>query len=225
MIMKIIVIDDEKNIVNIVSDFLRNVGYEVIGALSGEEAIDKIIEDNNIDLILLDIRMPDMDGYEVLREIREISDAPVIFLTALSESYNEAKGLNLGAVDYITKPFNYTVLLARVKAALRIREMENSREVSIGELNINMTKREVSIKGKSLKLSQKEYEILAYLLNNENKLVGRQTILDRIWGYDYEGDQGTLNTHIKTLRNKLGDYGRIIVTVRGAGYRFEKLDK
>jgi DNA-binding response OmpR family regulator len=223
--MKIIVIDDEKNIVNIVSDFLRNVGYEVIGALSGEEAIDKIIEDNNIDLILLDIRMPDMDGYEVLREIREISDAPVIFLTALSESYNEAKGLNLGAVDYITKPFNYTVLLARVKAALRIREMENSREVSIGELNINMTKREVSIKGKSLKLSQKEYEILAYLLNNENKLVGRQTILDRIWGYDYEGDQGTLNTHIKTLRNKLGDYGRIIVTVRGAGYRFEKLDK
>ena len=223
--MKIIVIDDEKNIVNIVSDFLRNVGYEVIGALSGEEAIDKIIEDNNIDLILLDIRMPDMDGYEVLREIREISDAPVIFLTALSESYNEAKGLNLGAVDYITKPFNYTVLLARVKAALRIREMDSAREVSIGDLNINMTKREVSIKGKSLKLSQKEYEILAYLLNNENKLVGRQTILDRIWGYDYEGDQGTLNTHIKTLRNKLGDYGRIIVTVRGAGYRFEKLDK
>jgi DNA-binding response OmpR family regulator len=169
--------------------------------------------------------MPKMDGYETIKEIREITDIPVIFLTALNESYNEAKGLNMGADDYIIKPFNYTVLLARVNAALRKSEMEKIREVSIGDLYINMMKREVSIKGGSLQLSQKEYEILELLMNNEKKLVERQTILDRVWGYDYEGDQGTLNTHIKTLRSKLGNYAHLIVTVRGVGYRFENLEK
>jgi DNA-binding response OmpR family regulator len=223
--MKILVIDDEKNVRHIVSDFLMNEGYEVVGAVSGEDGINKIFENNDFDLILLDIRMPKMDGYETIKEIREITDKPVIFLTALNESYNEAKGLNMGAEDYIIKPFNYTVLLARVKAALRKREMEKIREVSIGDLNINMMKRDVSIKGESLSLSQKEYEILELLMNNGKKLVERQTILDRVWGYDYEGDQGTLNTHIKTLRSKLGDYAYLIVTVRGVGYRFETLEK
>ena len=195
--MKILVIDDEMNVRNIVSDFLMNEGYEVVGAVSGEDGINKIFENNDFDLILLDIRMPKMDGYETLKEIREITDIPVIFLTALSESYNEAKGLNMGANDYIIKPFNYMVLLARVKAALRKSDMNKIREVYIGDLYINTMKRDVSIKGESLLLSQKEYEILELLMNNEKKLVERQTILDRVWGYDYEGDQGTLNTHIK----------------------------
>jgi DNA-binding response OmpR family regulator len=219
--MKIIIIDDEKNVRRIIGDYLKNEGYEVVEGLNGMDGIDKIIKHNDFDLILLDIRMPQMDGYETIKEIRQITDTPVIFLTALNETYDEVRGLNLGADDYITKPFSYDILLARVKSCLRKNQKTNKSEFKYKDFTINFNNRNVMIDQEFLNLTQKEYEILELLLAHKNIILDRTKMLDKIWGYDFYGDPRTVDTHIKTLRAKLGDYSNLIKTVRGAGYKFE----
>ncbi|MEN8905368.1 MAG: response regulator transcription factor [Clostridiales bacterium] len=219
--MNIIVIDDEFNIRKIISDYLTNEGYQVIQGEDGYDGLDKIIKYNNFDLILLDIRMPKMDGYETIKEIKKVTDTPVIFLTALDEPYDEVKGLNIGADDYITKPFSYKVLIARVKSCLRRSKENKVKKVSYGKLLINSTNKEIYIDNELIELTQKEFQLIDFLINNINITLKRELILDRIWGFDYYGDPRTVDTHIKTLRSKLGEYASIIKTIRGVGYKFE----
>ena len=222
--MKILVIDDEKNVRRIVGDYLKNEGYEVIEGKDGEDGIEQLIKHKDIGLILLDIRMPKMDGFETLKEIRLIADAPVIFLTALDESFDEIRGLELGADDYITKPFNYSVLMARVKSCIRKNQKNTSEVMTYRNMSIDFTNREVRIGGTDKGLTLKEFELLEYLIKNKSMTMERGKILDRLWGYDYYGDPRTVDTHVKTLRAKLEQYNQIIKTVRGVGYKLE-LDK
>ena len=219
--MKILVIDDEKNVRKIVGDYLKNEGYQVIEGIDGEDGIQQLIQHRDVILILLDIRMPKMDGYETIKEIKAISDAPVIFLTALDESYDEVKGLELGADDYIKKPFNYQVLVARVSACIRKNRKNISEMLSYGNMSIDFTNRAVYIDTEDKGLTLKEFELLEYLVKNKNITIERTKLLDRLWGYDYYGDPRTIDTHIKTLRAKLGPYSEIIKTVRGVGYKLE----
>lgn len=219
--MKIIVIDDEKNVRRLVGDYLRNEGFEVIEGKDGMDGINKIIENKDIDLILLDVRMPKMDGFKTIEEIREICDTPVIFLTALDEVTHEVKGLKMGAYDYITKPFSYEVLVARVNACLSKIRKQKPDIVEVDELSINLTNREIKIGEESIGVTQKEFDIIDLLIQNNNMAIPRGKILDRVWGYDYYGDQRTVDTHIKTLRAKMKSYGRMIKTVRGVGYYIE----
>ena len=219
--MNILVIDDEKNVRRIVGDYLRNEGFQVLQAASGEDSLEIIAETTEIGLILLDIRMPGMDGYETIREIRKITDVPVIFLTALDEPYNEVKGLEYGADDYVTKPFQYQVLIARVKACIRKDRKGVADALHYRDLTVDFTNHAARVKGEDSGLTHKEFLLLEYLIRNKNITVERSKLLDRVWGYDYYGDPRTVDTHIKTLRAKLKDYGTVIQTVRGVGYRFE----
>ena len=218
--MKILVIDDEKNVRRIVGDYLRNEGYAVLEGKDGEDGLQTLIANPDIGLILLDIRMPNMDGYEAIREIRKITDAPVIFLTALDEPYNEVKGLELGADDYITKPFQYQVLIARVKSCIRKDRKDIADTLDYGDLTVQFLGRTASIQGEDVRLTPKEFLLLETLIKHKNITLERDTLLNRIWGYDYYGDPRTVDTHVKTLRAKLGKYGTVIQTVRGVGYRF-----
>ena len=219
--MKILVIDDEKNVRRIVGDYLRNEGYEVVEGADGEDGVQRLIEHRDVDLILLDIRMPNMDGYETLKEIRKITDAPVIFLTALDEPYHEVKGLELGADDYIAKPFQYQVLIARVKSGIRKNRRNISDTLICGDLTVDFTNRAARIGQTDIGLTYKEFLLLEYLVKNKNMTLERTKILNRLWGYDYYGDPRTVDTHVKTLRAKLRDNGAMIKTVRGVGYKFE----
>ncbi|MDH8677190.1 response regulator transcription factor [Fusibacter bizertensis] len=219
--MKILVIDDELNMRRLIGDYLRNEGFEVIEGKDGFDGVDKIIQHQDTDLVLLDVRMPKMDGYETYVEIREISNVPVIFLTALDEVYHEVKGLKLGAYDYITKPFSYEVLIARVNnCLLKVRE-QTPAVIEINTLLINLSNREILIEGQNIGVTQKEFEVIALLVHNKSIVMDRGKILDRVWGYDYDGDPRTVDTHIKTLRAKMLHYGKLIKTVRGVGYYFE----
>ncbi len=219
--MKILVIDDEKNVRRIVGDYLHNEGYEVVEGADGEDGVERLMEHRDVALILLDIRMPNMDGYETLEEIRKITDAPVIFLTALDEPYHEVKGLELGADDYIAKPFQYQVLVARVKSTIRKNRKSISDTLAYQDLVVDFTNRSASVKDADAGLTLKEFLLLEYLIQNRNITLDRTKILDRLWGYDYYGDPRTVDTHVKTLRAKLQPYGSMIKTVRGVGYRFE----
>lgn len=219
--MKIIVIDDEEKIRRIIKDYLVNEGYEVLEGKDGLDGIEKIIEHNDFDLILLDIRMPKMDGYEAIKEIKKVTDTPVIFLTALDEVYDEIKGLNLGADDYITKPFSYEILIARVKACLRRKQKFKIKQFNYGDLRFDVNNKEVYIDKDLINLTLREFELLELLINNRNMTLERGCILDKLWGYDYYGDPRTLDTHIKTLRGKLGQYADMIKTIRGVGYKLE----
>lgn len=219
--MKIIVIDDEEKIRRIIKDYLVNEGYEVLEGKDGLDGIEKIIEQNDFELILLDIRMPKMDGYETIKEIKKVTDTPVIFLTALDETYDEVKGLNLGADDYITKPFSYEILIARVKACLRRKQKFKIKQFNYGDLRFDVNNKEVYIDKDLINLTLREFELLELLINNRNMTLERGCILDKLWGYDYYGDPRTLDTHIKTLRGKLGQYADMIKTIRGVGYKLE----
>lgn len=220
--MKILVIDDEKNVRRILRDYLQNEGFEVIEGIDGEDGIRQVMAHHKaLDLILLDVRMPNLSGFEAVTAIRDLTEAPVIFLTALDGSYDEIKGLELGGDDYITKPFNYKVLMARVKACLRKNGRFKETSTVIGAMTLDDTRKVVSVNGKNCGLAQREYELLVYLYENRSISLDRLKILERIWGYDYEGDPRTVDTHIKTLRAKLGQCGSMIQTVRGVGYRFE----
>lgn len=217
---KILVADDEQRIRRIVSDFLKKEGYRVIEAEDGVQAIDEFLKEQ-FDLVILDVMMPKMDGWAVCRQIRKQSKLPIIMLTARSEESDELFGFELGADEYITKPFSPSILVARVNALIRRLYSEEKKSIAFGELEIDFEGHSVYISGDLIDLSPKEYELLQYLVENIGKALSREQILNVVWGYDYYGDLRTVDTHIKRLRAKLLDTASYIQTVRGYGYRFE----
>ncbi len=219
---KILVVDDESRMRKLVKDFLVRYNYEVVEASNGEEAIDVFYDDKDIDLIILDVMMPKRSGFDVLSEIRESSDVPVIMLTAKSEENDELGGFELGADEYITKPFSPKILMARVEAVIRrsVGENEVSR-IEIGGIVIDKSAHQVSVDGKNIDLSFKEFELLVYFTENEGIALSREKILNNVWNYDYFGDARTIDTHVKKLRSKLGEKGNYIKTIWGIGYKFE----
>ena len=219
--MKILIVDDEKLLVKGIKYNFEQEGYTVLAAYDGEEAI-KMAYDKSIDLIILDVMMPVYDGWSVLRHIRsKNTEVPVMMLTARTEENDEVFGFDLGADDYITKPFSPIVLSARVRAIEKRCHQRSEGIYQAGELSVNEIRREVCVAGQTVDLTPKEYELLIYFKNNQNIAVSRENILNAVWGYDYFGDLRTVDTHVKKLRAKLGDCGKMIETVRGFGYRFE----
>jgi DNA-binding response OmpR family regulator len=221
MTIKILVADDEERIRKIIGDYLNNEGYEVLQAENGKKALEVFYMNDDIDLIILDVMMPEKNGWEVCREIREESDVPVIFLTALGEVHDEIKGLELGADDYLPKPFGYERFMARVKSALRRAGKSNEAKYKVFDLSVNPDSHAASVGDEELELSPKEFELIVYLMENRNIALERDAILDAVWGYDFYGDPRTVDTHIKNLRAKIGEAGTCIKTVRGLGYKFE----
>ena len=219
----ILIADDEERIRRLVSDFLRRDGYTVLQAADGGQAMELIDQKmGSIDLIILDVMMPVYDGWSVLRHIRsKNTEVPVMMLTARTEENDEVFGFDLGADDYITKPFSPIVLSARVRAIEKRCHQRSEGVYQAGELSVNEIRREVCVAGQTVDLTPKEYELLIYFKNNQNIAVSRENILNAVWGYDYFGDLRTVDTHVKKLRAKLGDCGKMIETVRGFGYRFE----
>lgn len=217
---KILIAEDEMRIRKLIVDYLENENYSVIEAENGEEALQEFYLNGDIDLVILDIMMPKKTGLEVLKEIRKESNIPVLILTALGSTEDEIRGLELGADDYITKPFKYKIFIARIKAALR-RVQKTEDKYNLEGLEIDKNKREVKLNGEVLQLSPREYDLLLYLIENRNIALKRDNILDAVWGYDFYGDPRTIDTHIKLLRSKLESVGDKIKTVRAVGYRFE----
>ena len=219
---KILVIDDESRMRKLVRDFLTKKGYEVLEAANGEEAMEIFYEDNDIDLLILDVMMPKMDGWEVCREVRKTSKVPIIMLTAKADERDELLGFELGVDEYVTKPFSPKILVARVEAILR-RSNVNTDDgiIRIGDITMNKNAHEVFVGDKPIELSFKEFELLAYFIENQGIALSRERILNNVWNYDYFGDARTIDTHVKKLRNKLGDRGEYIKTIWGMGYKFE----
>ena len=218
----ILIVDDESRIRKLIKDFLVKEGYKVLEAEDGEQAL-KIFEEKGekINLILLDVMMPKLDGWSVLRQIRQSSKVPVIMLTARGEEQDELFGFELGVDEYITKPFSPKILVARIKAILsRVRKDKDEVKDS-GGIKIDTEGRTVSVDGKIIELSLREYELLKYLVDNENVALSRDKILNNVWNYDYYGDSRTIDSHIKKIRHKLGKKGKYIKTMRGVGYKFE----
>ena len=220
--IKILVVDDESRMRKLINDFLSRKGYEVIEASDGQEALDIFYEDKDINLIICDVMMPKIDGWEVLSEIREYSKVPIIMLTAKSEEHDELSGFDLGADEYITKPFSPKILVARVDALLRRSNVLGGEElINKGGIVVDKTAHVVTIDDKEIDLSFKEFELLSYFLSNEGIALSREKILDNVWNYDYFGDARTIDTHVKKLRAKMGDKGNLIKTIWGMGYKFE----
>ena len=220
--LKILVVDDEARMRKLVKDFLVRKDYEVIEAADGEEAIDLFVENNDFDLIILDVMMPKMDGWEVCREIRKFSKIPIIMLTAKSEESDELLGFELGVDEYISKPFSPRILVARVDAILRRTNKIDQNEIEqAGDIEINKAAHLVKVHGEIVDLSFKEFELLTYFVENEGIALSREKILNNVWNYDYFGDARTIDTHVKKLRSKLGDCGKYILTIWGMGYKFE----
>lgn len=217
--MKILIVDDEELIRSVIKEYALLEGYEVDEANNGLEAIEKC-SNNNYNLIVMDIMMPKLDGYQAIKEIHKTKNIPVLMLSARGEEYDKLLGFDLGIDDYVTKPFSPKELMARIKAILK-RFNQINKKIIIGDLKIDDDAREVSIKDKTITLTLKEYELLKYLIENKNIAISREQLLTNIWGYDFFGDDRTVDTHIKTLRSKIGDYKDYIVTLRGVGYRFE----
>ena len=219
---KILVIDDESRMRKLVRDFLTKNGYEVLEASNGEEAMEVFYEEKNIDLLILDVMMPKMDGWEVCREIRKTSKVPIIMLTAKADERDELHGFELGVDEYITKPFSPKILVARVEAILRRINVNNDDGViSVGDIVMDKNAHEVSVGGKQIELSYKEFELLAYFIDNQGIALSRERILNNVWNYDYFGDARTIDTHVKKLRSKMGEHGKYIKTIWGMGYKFE----
>ena len=218
----ILVVDDEFRMRKLVKDFLLKENCKVLEAEDGEEAI-KVFDENKgkINLILLDVMMPKLDGWSVLRQIRQESKVPVIMLTARGEEQDELFGFELGVDEYISKPFSPKILVARIKAILNRTEDKQKANKNFGGIEINTEGRTVSVDGKPIELSLREYELLKYLLDNENVALSRDKILNNVWNYDYYGDSRTIDSHIKKIRHKLGKKGKYIKTIRGVGYKFE----
>lgn len=220
--LKILVVDDESRMRKLVKDFLTKKGFTVIEAGDGEEAVDKFFEVKDIALIILDVMMPKMDGWQVCREIRQYSKVPIIMLTAKSDEKDELQGFDLGVDEYITKPFSPKILVARVEAILRRSNVLAADDtMEAGGIELNKAAHEVLIDGKSVELSYKEFELLAYFMSNQGVALSRERILNNVWNYDYFGDARTIDTHVKKLRNKLGANGEYIKTIWGMGYKFE----
>lgn len=220
--MKVLVVDDESRMRKLVKDFLVKNQYEVIEAEDGGQALDIFYEQKDIALIILDVMMPKVDGWEVLREIRQYSKVPVIMLTARSDERDELQGFKLGVDEYISKPFSPKILVARVEAILRrTNQFEKEENLEAGGIVINKAAHNVIIDGKSIDLSYKEFELLTYFLENRGIALSREKILNNVWNYDYFGDARTIDTHVKKLRSKMGEKGNLIKTIWGMGYKFE----
>lgn len=216
--MTILVADDEKLIRDLVKEYGQNEGYTVLEARDGNEAI-SMVQNKNIDLIILDIMMPNLDGYNACKTIKKHKDIPIIFLSARSEEFDKLLGFEKGADDYMTKPFSPKELFARIKTISK--RFNNIDEYIIGELKIDIKGHAVYIKNEELSITPKEYELLLYFIQNKNIALSREQLLSKVWGYDYYGDDRTIDTHVKMLRNNLGQYRNLIITVRGVGYKFE----
>ena len=223
--LKVLVVDDEERMRKLISDFLKIKGYETVEAGDGEEAIDVFFADKEIALIILDVMMPKMDGWEVLKTVREHSKVPVIMLTARTEETDELKGFEYGADEYISKPFSPKILVARVEAILRRSGVNQDEVVRIGGIEVDKSAHSVKIDGKEIELSFKEYELLLYFIENKGIALSREKILNNVWNYDYFGDARTIDTHVKKLRAKMGMKGDYIKTVWGMGYKFEVEEK
>ena len=215
----ILVVDDEERIRKVLFDFFVKNNFNVKTAKNGEEALD-VFYCEKIDLVILDIMMPVMDGYTTLKELRRVSNVPIVMLTAKAEAYDVLKGYELCADEYVSKPFNLKILLARITALLR-RSSVLTEEVEIGKLLYNKSTYEVRVDGEKIELTNKEFELLGYLIMNKGIVLSRDDILNNVWNYDYFGDVRTIDTHIKKLRAKLLDCGNYIQTVRSVGYKFE----
>ena len=218
----ILIVDDESRMRNLIKDFLTAKGYCILEAEDGEKAL-QVFEQNSekIDLILLDVMMPKLDGWSVLRQIRQTSQIPIIMLTARGEEQDELFGFELGVDEYISKPFSPKILVARVEAILKRTQGEQKEVKDYGGIEIDKEGRTVTVDGKVLELSLREYELLVYLVENENIALSRDKILNNVWNYDYYGDSRTIDSHIKKIRHKLGKRGKYIKTMRGVGYKFE----
>lgn len=219
---KILVVDDESRMRKLVKDFLMKHDFEVLEASNGEEAVDIFFREKNISLIILDVMMPKMDGWQVCREIRAVSKVPIIMLTAKSDERDELRGFELGVDEYISKPFSPKILVARVEAILRRSGMgEKEQMLELGGISLNKTAHTVQLDGKFIELSFKEFELLTYFMENQGIALSREMILNHVWNYDYFGDARTIDTHVKKLRSKLGHKGDYIKTIWGMGYKFE----
>lgn len=221
--LKILVVDDESRMRKLVRDFLVRQNYEVLEAGDGEEALDIFYEDKDIALIILDVMMPKMNGWEVCKEIRETSKVPIIMLTAKSDESDELMGFDLGVDEYISKPFSPKILVARVEAILRRANKigATAENISIGGIVLDKAAHMVTIDGERIELSFKEFELLSYFMENAGIALSREKILNHVWNYDYFGDARTIDTHVKKLRSKMGAKGDYIKTIWGMGYKFE----
>lgn len=220
--LKILVVDDESRMRKLVRDFLTKKNFQVLEAGDGEEAIDIFYAEKDVALIILDVMMPKMDGWEVCREIRKNSKVPIIMLTARGDERDELLGFELGVDEYISKPFSPKILVARVEAILRRTGQGNTEDtLSAGGIVIDKAAHIATVDGKTMDLSFKEFELLTYFLENQGIALSREKILNSVWNYDYFGDARTIDTHVKKLRSKMGDKGEYIKTVWGMGYKFE----
>ncbi|HHT7220248.1 TPA: response regulator transcription factor [Bacillus cereus] len=218
---RVLVVDDESDMRQLVGMYLDNFGYEWGEAENGKEALKKL-ETNHYDFVVLDIMMPEMDGLSVCKEIRKTSDVPIIFLTAKGEEWNRVNGLRMGADDYIVKPFSPGELVARMEAVLRrYTKQEQQEEIQFGPIFINEKSRRIEANGESISLTVKEFDLLYFLCQHTGQVFSREQLLEKVWGYDYAGSTRTVDTHVKTMRLKLGESGNYIQTVWGVGYKFE----
>ena len=220
--IKILIVDDESRMRKLIRDFLEREGYQILEASDGIEAMDIFYANKNIDLIILDLMMQRMDGWQVCKEVREHSKVPIMMLTARAEEQNELKGFELGVDEYVAKPFSPKILVARVGALLkRVKNVDEDAEINAGGIVINKSAHMVTIGGENIDLSVKEFELLTYFVENQKIALSREKILNNVWNYDYFGDARTIDTHVKKLRSKLGEKGNYIKTIWGMGYKFE----
>ena len=219
--LKILVVDDESRMRKLVKDFLSKKNYEVYEAENGEQAVDLFFNTKEISLIILDVMMPKMDGWQVCREIRQYSKVPIIMLTAKSDEKDELLGFELGVDEYISKPFSPKILVARVEAILRRANVLEEGTVDVGGIVLDKAAHQVKIDGENIDLSFKEFELLTYFITNQGVALSRERILNNVWNYDYFGDARTIDTHVKKLRSKMGKKGDYIKTIWGMGYKFE----
>ena len=218
---RILLVDDEPRLRKMVKDFLKRADYDVVEAENGKQAVEIFFSDTRIDLIILDVMMPEMNGWEVCRTIRKESTVPIIMLTAKGGESDELQGFDLGADEYISKPFSNKILVARVGAILRRSGEADSEELGAGGIRIDKIAHQVFVDNREIELSFKEFELLCYFIENKGVALARERILNNVWNYDYYGDARTIDTHVKKLRSKLGEKGDYIVTIRGMGYKFD----
>ncbi len=219
--LKILVVDDESRMRKLVKDFLVRKNYEVIEAENGEQAVDIFFSKKEIALIILDVMMPKLDGWQVCREIRQYSKVPIIMLTAKGDEKDELLGFELGVDEYISKPFSPKILVARVEAVLRRTAVSEEEAIEVGGIVLDKAAHQVKIDGQEIELSFKEFELLTYFVTNQGVALSREKILNNVWNYDYFGDARTIDTHVKKLRSKMGPKGDYIRTIWGLGYKFE----
>ena len=221
--LKVLVVDDEVRIRKLVKDFLVKKEYRVLEAGDGEEAVNIFFTENDIALVILDVMMPKMDGWQVCREIRKFSKVPIIMLTAKSDEQDELLGFELGVDEYISKPFSPKILMARVDAILRrTNKLEQDGIITAGAISLNKVAHTVTVEDKNIELSYKEFELLVYFMENQGIALNREQILNNVWNYDYFGDARTIDTHVKKLRSKMGEKGDMIKTIWGMGYKLEE---